>query len=113
VSAFDDWFAKNMPDAERWLQQLAAEPVAGRPNVEPMGEPIVVRKLTGFIEVSDDLLMDYGVIPDTRPKPPPPPWRTRLRRKITATVANLRERAARRAYKIIAGEWPDNGEGDW
>lgn len=39
----------------------------------------------------------------------PPSWRTRLRRKLGA----WREQAARRAYRIVAGYWPDNGEDDW
>ncbi len=43
------------------------------------------------------------------PKPPPPSWRTRLRNKLS----DWRERTARRAYRIIAGDWPDDGEDDW
>lgn len=117
MSAFDDYFAKMMPDAEAWLAEHAAEPVAGRPAVVPAGDPINpfsqaaldARKLTSYIDVPDELLMDAGLIPDTRPKPPPPTWRQRLRRKAAA----WRERAARRAYRIIAGNWPDDREDDW
>lgn len=39
----------------------------------------------------------------------PPTRRQRLRNRITG----WRERAARRAYKTIAGDWPDNREDDW
>jgi hypothetical protein len=109
VSAFDDCFARMMPDAEAWFAEHAAEPVTGRPAVVPAGEPLNVRKLSAVIEVPDELLMDYGLIPDTRPKPPPPSWRTRLRWKRD----EWRERTARRAYKVIAGYWPDNGKDDW
>jgi hypothetical protein len=138
----DDYFARHMPDVEAWLAEHAAEPVTGQPEVAPLNPPeptpggflvppgftaqlaayfrehpadpdawadLPVRKLAGYIEVSDDLAMDAGLIPDTRPKPPPPSWRTRFRWKR----AEWRERAARRAYKIIAGDWPDDREDDW
>ena len=126
MSAFDDWFAKNMPDAERWLKQFAAEPVVGRPDVEPMGEPFSapepsrggflvppgllddIKLNAAYIEVSNELLMDCGVIPDTRERKPIP-WRWRAKWKIRA----WRESAARVAYRAIAGQWPDGGEDDW
>lgn len=38
----------------------------------------------------------------------PPTWRQKLRWKLTA----WREQAARRAFRVIAGYWPDDGE-DW
>lgn len=43
------------------------------------------------------------------PKPPPPTRRERFRRKLTT----WREQAARRAFKLIAGYWPDNRQDDW
>jgi hypothetical protein len=107
VSAFDDYFARMMPDVEAWFAEHAAQPVVARSFIEmPAGE---IRKLSSVIEVPDELLMDAGLIPDTRPKPPPPTRRQRIRRKL----GDWRERAARRAYRIIAGYWPDNGEDDW
>lgn len=129
MSAFDDYFARMMPDAEAWFAEHAAEPVTGHPNVVPMDEPfsfarplpagdpvnpfsraaLDARKLSVVIEVPDELLMAYGLVPDTRPKPPPTPWRWRLRNRIS----DWREHAARRAYKVIAGYWPDDGEDDW
>lgn len=39
----------------------------------------------------------------------PPTRRQQLRNRITG----WRERAARRAYKTIAGDWPHNREDDW
>lgn len=113
MSAFDDYFARMMPDVEAWAAEHAAEPVVARPFVVPMDEPFsfatTTRKLSSVVVVPNEMLMDAGIIPDTRPKPPPPTWRTRLRWKR----GEWRERAARRAYKIIAGYWPDNGEDDW
>jgi hypothetical protein len=128
VSAFDDYFARMMPDVEAWFAEHAAEPATARKRVVPAGDPFAwtrrtepspidalevsamnAHKLSAVIEVPDELLMDAGLIPDTRPPLPPPTWRTRLRRKLGA----WRERAARRAYKSIAGYWPDNGEDDW
>ena len=47
------------------------------------------------------------------PKPPPLPWRTRMRGKIEDRITDWRVRTARRAYKVIAGDWPDDGEDDW
>lgn len=99
VTAFDDWFAKMMPDAEKWIREMSAEPVVGRPAVEPMNELPTVRKISSVVQVPNELLMDAGLIPDTRPKPPPLPWRWRVRNRI----ADWRERAACRAFKIIAG----------
>jgi hypothetical protein len=112
-----DWltgyFAKMMPDVDAWFAEHAAEPVVGRPVVVPMGEPFSfamnTSKLSASIAVPNELLMDYGVIPDTRPPLPPPSWRTRLRWKI----GDWRTRAARRAYKIIDGDWPDDEPEDW
>jgi hypothetical protein len=40
---------------------------------------------------------------------PPPSWRTRLRWKRDG----WREHAARRAFRVIAGYWPHDGEDDW
>lgn len=67
------------------------------------------RKISAIFDVPNELLMDYGLIPDTRPPRPPTPWRWRLRNKL----GDWRERAARRAYKIIAGDWPDDRPDDW
>jgi hypothetical protein len=114
VSALDDWFAKNMPDVEEWAARHGTRSVEGwtwdrQAGPNQLDALLIPRKVTGYIEVSDELLMDCGAIPDTRPKPPPLPWRWRLRNRIS----DLRERAARRAYKIIAGEWPHDREDDW
>lgn len=65
---------------------------------------LILRKLAMQIDVPDELLMDCGVIPDTRPPRPPMPWRRRLYWRIS----DQRERLARRAFRIIAGyEMPD------
>ena len=70
-------------------------------------EPVRILKAATIIQVPDELLMDAGVIPDTRPPRPPLPWRTRLRYRI----GDWRESLARRAYRIIAGyEVPDYDE---
>lgn len=66
---------------------------------------ITVTKASAWMPVSDEAAMDAGVIPDTRPRAP---WHRRLRWRAAA----WRERAARRAYRMIAGEWPP-GEEYW
>ena len=60
---------------------------------------LIPEKFAMRLEISDELLMDYGLIPDTRPPRPPVPWRTRLRWRWHGT----RGRLAERAYKLIAG----------
>lgn len=44
---------------------------------------------------------------------PPQPWHRRARRALSRKAQAWRGRAARRAYKIIAGDWPDDGQEDW
>lgn len=67
---------------------------------------LLVTKHAAYIPVSDELLMDMGVIPDTRERKPVP-RRTRLRWWLSAR----RERAAEAAYRLIAGH--DVPEQDW
>jgi hypothetical protein len=144
VSAFDDYFARMMPDAEAWLAEHAAEPVVARPVVVP-GDP-AKPLMSGFAHSRehvngdkewfaaqvrgnapepppDGFMIPPGLaeglratiaelfgIPDEMLEPlPPPTRRQRIRRKL----GDWREQAARRAYKSIAGYWPDNGEDDW
>jgi hypothetical protein len=71
-------------------------PSAGGPMA---GAEIGVTKASAWLMVSTEMLMDAGALPDTRPRPP---WRRRARWRIAAA----RERWARRAYRLIAGEWP-------
>jgi len=97
-----------MPDARAYFERLAeeAQPVTAAATVIPMGAPadLAVRKLSAIAQVPDELLMDMGAIPDTRPPRPPLPRKWRMRNR----VAGWRERLAGRAYKIIAGyEVPD------
>jgi hypothetical protein len=105
MSGFDRWFADI--DTEEWAAQFAAVPVVGRAVVVPAGEGLFNEPAV-TIEVTDELLMDYGIIPDTRPPAVPPSRWTLLRWKLPA----WRRQAARRAYRIIAGDWPDDGEDD-
>lgn len=68
-------------------------------EVNEPGPELLVTKHTAHILVSEEMLMDCGVIPDTRPPPPPVPWRRRLRWRL----ADARERAAALAYRLISG----------
>jgi hypothetical protein len=99
--------AVRYPVTLQWFDEQSPEPLGWPVNVDD-GKPVII-KAASYIEVPNELLMDYGVIPDTRPKPPPPSWRTRFRWKRE----QWRERAARRAYRIVAGDWPDDREDDW
>lgn len=92
-----------------WVTQYLADAfgerlTGGIENPSPSEQLLIPRKEAMVIEVPEELLMDCGVIPDTRPALPPPSWRTRLRWKL----AELRRAAARRAYQLITGEeFPD------
>lgn len=68
--------------------------------------PLVVTKYSGYLVASDDVLMDAGAIPDTRP-PVRTPWHRRLRWRWQA----WRERAGRKVGGWIAGV--DLSERDW
>lgn len=70
-----------------------------------MEPELLIQKHVCYIEVSNDLLMEYGVIPDTR-EHRPIPRRTRLR----WWLAGQRERAACLAYRLIAGYGPPEGD---
>jgi hypothetical protein len=73
-----------------------------------MSEPepeLFVQKNVAYIQVSEELLMDHGVIPDTRVHRPIS-RRTRLRWWITAK----RTSAATLVYRLIAGEDPPSGD---
>lgn len=63
-------------------------------------EELLITKHVAYLQVPEELLMDCGVIPDTRPPRPPPSRRTRFRWWRAAA----RDRLARRAYRVIAGE---------
>ncbi len=51
-----------------------------------------------YIEISEELLMDYGVIPDTRERKP-----VSRRMRLRWRMADAREHLARWAYRRIAG----------
>lgn len=104
MSAFDDYFAKMMPQAEAWFAEQARgsspEPPSGGFMIPPeLRSDILATRLSATIMVSDELLS---------PRPlPPPTWRSRLRSRWS----ELREQTARRAFKAIAGyEVPEE---DW
>ena len=118
------YFDEMMPKALKFFEGLDGSQFAtaewaqnagdGTPTVKagsflvPPVNDLTVRKVVSYITVPDELLMDAGVIPDTRPPRPPLPWRWRMRNR----VAGWRESLARRAYRIIAGyEVPDGYDG--
>lgn len=57
-------------------------------------EEFTVRKISATLPISEELAMEYGFIPDTRPTPPPPTWRQRVRAKVRHKINNLRWRVA-------------------
>ena len=87
-------FDKHWPDALAWFEQ-SAEPAGAD---DPARQLLAATKQVSYIEVPDELLMDWGLIPDTR-EHKPVPRRTRLRWRLGAQ----RERAAELAYRMISG----------
>lgn len=63
-----------------------------------------VHKAAGYMRISDELAMDYGLIPDTRP-PVHIPWHRRLRWRLNDRWYQLRHRIG----FWIAGYTPE----DW
>ncbi len=59
---------------------------------------LAVTKNAAYLEVSEELLMDFGVIPDTREHKPIP-----RRKRFRWWLSARRERAAELAYQLIAG----------
>lgn len=89
-------------EAEKWF------PGQVRGNApEPPPDGFLVPQ--GLTEIFKGWWGDLGAAARNRPKPPPPTRRQRLKSKIEM----WRNLAARRAYRIVAGYWPDNGEDDW
>jgi hypothetical protein len=100
------WFDEMMPQALRWFDEAAL--TEGEGHLVPPPFLDSVRKMSATMLVPNELLMDQGVIPDTR-EHEPVPWRSRLRWKIR----DARTRLGQIAYRVAAGEWPPDGEDDW
>ncbi len=66
-------------------------------------EPVITAyKATAYLPIPDEMAMEYGLIPDTRPPAPAPRWRDRIRWRLS----ELRERAAVLAFRVVAGRDP-------
>jgi hypothetical protein len=77
----------------------------GRPPAPQAGQELLLDKQACYIQVPNELLMDCGVIPDTRTHKPPS-----RRDRIRWSSAAPRDRATRWAYRRIAGyDVPESG----
>lgn len=66
-----------------------------------MDEPgYSVHKIRAYLQTSDDQATEYGLIPDTRPPLPPPPWRRRVRAWARARSRPVRLRLAARLADV-------------
>lgn len=123
TEAFGRWFDDLMPHAVKFFDDAAGLPQ--HDTVMPLGEPLTwaqnvsdatptIRKASAIVHVPDELLMDAGVIPDTRPPARDlRPWHHKIAFRIVKWWDKRRNRAAYRAFKIIAGyEVPDYYAGD-
>lgn len=87
------------------FQRFIDEAVAKLQPLAPPGTrlefdqtPITATKASAYLPVSQDLLMDAGVIPDTRPKVHIPWWR-----RARWRIRDWRERVGRKVGGWIAG----------
>ena len=87
-------FDEHLPAALAWFEQ-SAEPAGAD---DPARQLLAATKQVSYIEVPNELLMDWGLIPDTR-EHKPVPRRTRLR----WWLGTQRERAAELAYRLVSG----------
>lgn len=62
-----------------------------------------VKKYGAYLPVSEELLMEFGLIPDTRP-PVVIPLRERLSRRVRWAIAGFRRRLGIRVGSWIANE---------
>lgn len=92
-----DFFQRIWDDA---TVKLDAEVLGDGPadSYHAAPQAVDVQKRAVSMMISNDLAMDYGLIPDTR-TPARIPWRTRLRWKLSA----WRERVGRKVGGWIAG----------
>jgi hypothetical protein len=59
-----------------------------------MPDEFEVKKMSAHIPISEEMAMDLGLIPDTRPVPPPPTRRQRARAWARGKVRDARWRLA-------------------
>lgn len=64
---------------------------------------LIVNKVGAYMPISDELAMEYGLIPDTRP-PVVIPLRERLSRRVCWAIAGFRRRLGIRIGSWIANE---------
>ena len=98
----------------RMVDEALSAGFAQYPGDEAKSAQLIARKAQAVVPISTHLLMDMGVIPDTRPPRPPTPPPTR-RQRFGEWRARLRMRLATRAYEIISGEDAPLGldQDDW
>lgn len=63
-----------------------------------------VRRFGYSMPISDELAMEYGLIPDTRPPAPRPSWRQRVRWRFQRAVRPVRLRLAARLGGVSRSE---------
>lgn len=106
--------------AERWRRgnftplEPLSQPKSGPQPEGPEGADGVsdfeIKKMSYAMPISDELAMDYGLIPDTRPAPHSHTWRERARTKVQQTVRDIRWRVA---AKIGGARREDIEEASW
>lgn len=66
----------------------------------------VAKKLSMFVPVSNETMMAYGLIPDTRP-PVHIPWHRRLRWRVRDTIDRARLKVGARIAGVDVRDWED------
>jgi hypothetical protein len=98
---FDRVLGETIAGLRAAMRQHAAsgELFGARTDGEQLAGMLIPEGWQVEMSIPRELLMDWGVIPDTRPAPAPPSRRERFR----WWIAGSRERAAELAYRLIAG----------
>ncbi|MGI5286623.1 hypothetical protein ACQEVF_25245 [Nonomuraea polychroma] len=67
-------------------------------------ETFEVKKISFHMPISEELAMEYGLIPDTRP-PVRIPWRRRIHWRIQEAIAHARLRLGARIAGVHPQDW--------
>jgi hypothetical protein len=89
--------------ARQYPHLYGPEAISAQPEDGHLVPPLLADQVTGYITVSNEMLMDCGVIPDTRPRPVLT-RRERFARWRREKAASARMAVAGRAYRLISGE---------
>lgn len=102
---------------DEYLRQTAASLPGWILGADPAYEPkfqyreMVIDQKSVMVPIPESYLMDYGIIPDTRPRYVPK--RETFRQAMRRRRVQLRDWLAVKAYETISGETFPDEDDDW